>query len=283
MFSVIRYGRRVSHCGRGFHNVGVLVFQTWTTSNAYYATRFLMTGELDISNTSLSGDLCTDIVEVDLGWWSADCLGNPPAISCPCCSECCQSGTLICDEIVDIPLDVLCKRLAKNFEGDGHTRCECGSDSLSMSCHYIDQCATCNQDGTVCGFMESFEYTLEARDGDLYGNYFNGTFQYDDQADNGRANVIIDMDLKYSGKIPTVAVNGQECARTTWVQCVDDYYGYEIDCTNVVLWDDNDKADGRLPQTYDPCTSKIGGDGGIFDVFAWRDWDVYSGCPPLPY
>ena len=78
-------------------------------------------------------------------------------------------------------------------------------------------------------------------------------------------------------------MNGQECTRTSFVVCPDGFGSFEIDCSNVVLWNDGDNVDGPLPKTYDPCNSEVDGNGGILDVFAWRDWGTYSGCRPLPY
>ena len=75
-----------------------------------------LTGTFNVPYTSLSGDLCTDIVDVGDNWWAADCLGNPPEVECPCCTTCCNDTTSLCEVIQDLPLELRCE---KEAERDG--------------------------------------------------------------------------------------------------------------------------------------------------------------------
>ena len=150
-------------------------FQTSTVSKTSYVLYFSLAVGLDISNTSITGDLCADIVEGDLRGWTADCLGDPPEVACPCCSRCCSDVATRCEEEpLVISVDAICQEEVKNVESDGQSDCECSlaspmmigylmlyNDSHNVSCHYIDPCATCNEDGTVCGTVESFYFTHE--------------------------------------------------------------------------------------------------------------------------
>ena len=233
---------------------------------------------LDISNTSLTGSLCNPSYEIFSGISRADCGGDTPEILCPCCIECCEDRTGYCDfqdperSFEDWESD--CPQLINDIESDGLSRCECSSTGWgqNVSCYHIDDCPTCNEDGTICGSMLYFSYQFDETG---ISSSYRGMFQYH-QGDGGRASpVTIETydDFCYH----FVAVNGQECTNVSRVQCQGGHWGLEIDCRNVVLFNNETDETADDPLTYDPCILELS--GGVLDVFGWRDWDMYSGCP----
>ena len=77
----------------------------------------------------------------------------------------------------------------------------------------------------------------------------------------------------------SIALNGHECTHMSYAVCQDGYWGYAVDCSNVVLVNDDNNETVDDPLTYDPCIFYL--NGGVLDVFGWMDWDLYSGCPFL--
>ena len=230
----------------------------------------------DISNTSLSGSICNHGNETFRGIEAADCGGDAPEVICPCGQGCCEDRTGLCvDQGLEPPEEDLCPDFIERIDRDGLSRCECfrASGSHHISCHYIDDCPTCNKDGTICGSMESFNYTFPTHEWSWRD--FHGIFKYDQVAGGRSPPVTIET---YGGSFDgKVAVNGQECSGVTPVRCSDGYRGYEINCSNVVLLNDENNETVDDPLTYDPCILDL--NGGVLDVFGWLDWEVYSGCP----
>ena len=155
-------------------------------------------------------------------------------------------------------------------------RCECSNGYFgvyNVSCHYIDNCPTCNEDGTICGTTESFNLTLYR----LELNSVHSIFRYHQAVRGTSSPVTVEIHDSVFLNGSFVAVNGQECTHTYTVTCQDGFRGYEIDCTNVVLLnnDNNETVEDLL--TYDSCSFDL--NGGVFDVFGWMAWELYSGCP----
>ena len=201
---------------------------------------------MSIDNTSLTGSLCNDHLNVDdddAKLWYADCGGFLPEFPCPCCTICCEDRTGHCEDtrfrwISDV--DYYCARMVDQIESltasttttidspKTGTHCECASDNLSLSCHYTEGCPTCNEDSTICGTVQSFGYTLLP-----FGalDSFHGTFQYHQAVGESSSPVTIDIEATYPRATATVSVNGQECSDTSLVECQDGYKSYAIDCS----------------------------------------------------
>ena len=110
---------------------------------------FTLTDIFKSHNTTLSGDVCNDMIPINGINWTADCGGDTPKVKI-------APVVPFVERTVDkaIRLSPKCNQIAYQIEvgaTDGHIHCEWSSDNHTISCHYIEQCPTCDENGTACG------------------------------------------------------------------------------------------------------------------------------------
>ena len=100
---------------------------------------------------------CNPTDTTSIGLLGADCDGIIPEVECPCCTSCCIDGVDTGDNATtgscfpDLPK--VCEIAANNTEAITETDslCTCTEDGSDYSCTYLEDCISCNADGTVCG------------------------------------------------------------------------------------------------------------------------------------
>ena len=219
-----------------------------------------------MSNTSITGTLdigfCNPITNTtnnNIVLIHADCGGPLPEIECSCCTTCCDDDSGECTW--DIPR--LCQNVEDRYiELLGDVDCACDEESAKLTCNFLDDCPTCNEDGTVCGRSTDFGYDFI----DDYFTIITNSFTYD----KGRNDTVTwlgnDVEL-----ICEVEVNGELCNSCSFSYCPDGFNGLFMDCSNIVEGNSG---------VYDSCGIYV---GGVFDVFEWMESYSFVGCPFSTY
>jgi hypothetical protein len=202
----------------------------------------------------------------------ADCGGVDPQVECSCCVSCCDSSTCVVNNT-----NTCFAEKSRYDRPKGHeyvesagTVCECISsdiDAAYFSC-MDTQCQSCNLDGTVCSINMQYQRSIQYDEDSPYDLKFQATYQY---VVGRNDTVTLETTLLLSDVSLTceVAVNGQFCNSCFLTKCADEFWGFNVECTNV-------EGAGYI----DLCDEKRSDDDGPLAVFAFQDPVFSQGCPP---
>ena len=223
----------------------------------------MLTGVFRMMETSLTGSIDSLFCEGDLDKYvSADCRGDSPSVECSCCIKCCDPTSRYCEEYPER----MCDGIEEEVRRRGRlAHCNCGGLSGGFSCTHEDEnCPTCNEDGSVCGFNDRYGYSV------VHPLYFWKDFRNVFKYTVGRNETIT------WHEVPEVScdvwVDGEACNACTVHRCRDGHPARYIDCTNIVKGSDG---------IYDTCQHYE--TGGVFEFISWWDQKSWSGCLPFYY
>ena len=204
---------------------------------------------------------------------TADCLGDPPEVNCPCCASCKHDSTNQTVVNVSQACEIYANRLYNNDDENaerGDVSCECipegSNNNTRVSC--VETCKTCSRDNNetakVCAINSGYGRIYDALGG--RESSFS-TFQYVE----GR-NDTVRFELSQSG-LCNVFVNDRQCKSCNAGECASDgFMTWTIDCDNV---------DGV--GKFTPCSTgqREGEDYGALTIFALSDPYLRDGCAPM--
>ena len=257
--------------------------------------------------TEIWADCGTSTIAANVTMDSSSALNNTTTnttntttiIECPCCFLCFDD---IDDTILNANYDVRCQINANYFERVGgkfydpsrNTTCTCSDSpnpnitSAVLSCNDdggyggVDGsgkgCPTCNHDGTICAINVDYGYIF-----DTYGvpiGYKN-TFQY---ISDGFNNTNTTLMYYYRDSSCVVSINDQQCQFCEPIRCQDDFNSLYVDCTNVVVVEEEDDNDVNGVGIVSLCEKGMDEEsifGNALTVFAAADVRFRSGCEPL--
>jgi hypothetical protein len=187
----------------------------------------------------------------------ADCGGDTPEVTCPCCTQCCQDG-----EYCDLSVPAICKTQGGKFESDPDrsASCSCTEDGTYLSC--TDTCESCNLGGDVCAVSTDYGYVVNGTTGVV--EEFHNTLEY---VAGWEENTTIIFTSSATATC-TLHLNGEKCRSCSPSICTSGFRGYSLYCDNV-----------EGGSNFYLCEEFI--ESGPLQILFTYDQSQLSGCPLL--
>lgn len=188
---------------------------------------------------------------------SSDCGGVYPQVNCTCCTKCCDDELGTCEEKLDAVCQGYKDSIELTFDETLGASCTCIDQGENLVCSFVDDCQFCNDDKSVCYFVDD-ELGYEVESDGVKGIFVDLQFVVGPVGDH--------LSLWYNHSSCTVHVNDEDCIECGRSKCLNGVERFVVDCRNI---QDNLKWNGCEGGAY----------AGPLEIFADENF-FFGTCVP---